>query len=75
MEKSRVNYGKVKWFDEKKGYGFIITPTLEEYFFHFTGILMKGFKKLDAGDSVTFDLISGRDNKGMIAVNVSLVKD
>ena len=65
--------GKVKWFDEKKGYGFIITPTLEEYFFHFTGILMKGFKKLESGDIVTFDLIAG--NKGMIAVNVSLVKE
>ena len=65
--------GKVKWFDEKKGYGFIITPTLEEYFFHFTGILMKGFKKLEAGDPVTFDLVAGK--KGTIAVNVSLVKD
>lgn len=65
--------GKVKWFDEKKGYGFIITPSLEEYFFHFSGILMKGFKKLDAGDPVTFDLIAG--SKGMIAVNVSLAKD
>lgn len=68
-----VNYGKVKWFDEKKGYGFIITSTLEEYFFHFSGILMKGFKKLEAGDSVTFDIIAGK--KGTIAVNVSLVKD
>ena len=69
-----MNRGKVKWFDEKKGYGFIITPAQEEYFFHFTGILMKGFKKLDAGDPVTFDLIAGKDNKGMIAVNVSIVK-
>lgn len=65
--------GKVKWFDEKKGYGFIITPTLDEYFFHYSGILMKGFKKLEAGQPVTFDLIAG--NKGMIAVNVSEVKD
>ena len=65
--------GKVKWFDEKKGYGFIITPSLEEYFFHFSGILMKGFKKLEAGDPVTFDLVAGK--KGTIAVNVSLVKD
>ena len=65
--------GKVKWFDEKKGYGFITTPSLDEYFFHYSGILMKGFKKLEAGDPVTFDLIAG--TKGVIAVNVSLVKD
>ena len=58
--------GKVKWFDEKKGYGFIITPNLEEYFFHFSGILMKGFKKLEAGDSVTFDLVAGK--KGMMSI-------
>lgn len=73
MQNNEVNYGKVKWFDEKKGYGFIITATLEEYFFHFTGILMKGFKKLEAGDRVSFDLVAGK--KGTIAINVSLVKD
>lgn len=65
--------GKVKWFDEKKGYGFIITPSQDEYFFHFSGILMKGFKKLDAGDPVTFDLVAGQ--KGIMAINVSVVKD
>lgn len=68
-----MNRGKVKWFDEKKGYGFIVTPNCEEYFFHFSGILMKGFKKLEAGDPVSFDLIAG--SKGTIAVNVSLIKE
>ncbi len=73
MQNNEVNYGKVKWFDEKKGYGFIITATLEEIFFHYSSILMKGFKKLEAGDRVSFDIIAGK--KGIMAINVSLVKE
>lgn len=68
-----MNTGKVKWFDAKKGYGFIITPNLEEYFFHFSGILQNGYKKLEPGDQVTFDLVAGKEAK-MIATNVSKVK-
>lgn len=62
--------GKVKWFDAKKGYGFIVTATLEEYFFHYSSILQNGYKKLEPGDNVSFNLFAGKEGK-MIAVNVS----
>lgn len=61
--------GKVKWFDAKKGYGFIAYST-EEYFFHFSSILQNGYKKLESGDIVTFELIAGKEGK-MVAINVS----
>ena len=64
------NKGKVKWFDAKKGYGFIVTSKMEEYFFHYSSILQNGYKKLEPGDVVTFDLIAGKEGK-MVAINVS----
>ena len=62
--------GTVKWFNVKKGYGFITEDeTGKEYFVHYTNIQSKSnFKKLDEGQKVTFDL---EDNpKGTMAVNV-----
>lgn len=56
--------GVVKWFDAKKGYGFIVCPEVEgDVFVHYTKVQMEGFKKLETSEEVTFDLILGPDNK------------
>ncbi len=64
--------GKVKWFDSKKGYGFITEENGKEIFVHFSGIVAEGFKTLEEGQAVTFEVASGA--KGEQAVNVSVVK-
>ncbi|MDP3939235.1 MAG: cold shock domain-containing protein [Deltaproteobacteria bacterium] len=63
--------GTVKWFNEKKGYGFITQESGEDVFVHFTAIAAEGFKTLAEGDSVQFDVIQG--SKGPQAANVSKV--
>lgn len=60
--------GKVKWFSNEKGYGFIETDDGEDIFVHFTGIRGDGFKTLDEGESVTFEITDG--NRGPQAANV-----
>lgn len=60
--------GKVKWFSNEKGYGFIETDNGEDVFVHFTGIHGDGFKTLDEGESVTFEITDG--NRGPQAANV-----
>ena len=62
--------GTVKWFNEEKGYGFI-TPDDggEDLFVHHTGIAGSGFKSLEEGAKVSYEVTQGR--KGMQAVNVS----
>ena len=61
--------GRVRWFDAAKGYGFITNDeTGEEVFVHFSGIVADGYKTLEDGQKVTFDLAEG--NRGMQAVNV-----
>jgi CspA family cold shock protein len=62
--------GTVKWFNEEKGYGFI-TPDDggEDLFVHHTGIAGSGFKSLEEGESVSYEVTQGR--KGMQATNVS----
>ncbi|MFW9781003.1 MAG: cold-shock protein [Candidatus Heimdallarchaeota archaeon] len=68
--------GFVKWFDYQKGYGFITTDDQEDVFVHFSNINMEGFKKLDIGDQVEFDLEESKDGKGPEALNVKiLLKD
>jgi len=69
--------GTVKWFDARKGYGFISTEEEEEdIFVHFSNIEMEGFKKLDQGDIVEFDIEDNDGDKGPEAVNVKVkVKD
>ncbi len=57
--------GKVKWFNAKKGYGFITADTGEEVFVHFSEIQMDGYKSLDEGQSVEFEI--EKDAKGMKA--------
>ncbi len=61
--------GKVKWFDSKKGYGFIIGEDGKEIFVHFSGIVKDGFKSLVEGEAVTYEIESGA--KGEQAVNVA----
>ncbi len=62
--------GTVKWFSEKKGYGFIEQEDGPDVFVHFSGISTDGFKTLNEGDQVTFDIEQGQ--KGPSAVNVTL---
>lgn len=61
--------GKVKWFDHKKGYGFISTENADgDIFVHFSSINGDGFKSLTEGDDVKFELAKGP--KGLLAQNV-----
>jgi CspA family cold shock protein len=60
--------GKVKWFNPRKGYGFIGTADGRDVFVHYSSIASEGFKTLDEGDSVLFDVIEGE--KGLRATNV-----
>jgi CspA family cold shock protein len=61
--------GKVKWFNESKGFGFIEKKEGGEIFVHWTAIQETGFKTLSAGQEVQFDVYEGQ--KGLIAQNVS----
>jgi len=63
--------GVVKWFSEKKGYGFIEQEDGPDVFVHHTGISGTGFKSLNEGDRVTFEIEQGE--KGPSAVNVTVV--
>ena len=63
--------GTVKWFDERKGYGFIEQEDGPDVFVHHSGITGTGFKSLRGGDKVTFDIEQGK--KGPAAVNVTVV--
>ena len=60
--------GTVKWFSNEKGYGFIEAEDGNDYFVHFTGITGEGFKTLDEGETVTFEIVDG--NRGPQATNV-----
>jgi CspA family cold shock protein len=60
--------GKVKWFNEVKGFGFITMDDGREAFVHYTGIAGEGFKTLNEGDDVEFEVNEGP--KGLQATNV-----
>lgn len=51
--------GKVKWFDPKKGYGFIIGPSDQDVFVHYSQIQGDGFRSLKDGENVEYDLVQG----------------
>lgn len=62
--------GKVKWFNNAKGYGFIVADGRDEDLFaHYSAIQMDGYKTLKAGQPVSFDILQGP--KGLHAVNIS----
>ena len=64
-----MNEGKVKWFDAKKGYGFVSNVSDDkDYFVHFSEIQTDGFKTLDEGQKVEFEI--GEGPKGTVAKNV-----
>lgn len=64
-----MNKGTVKWFNNQKGYGFISDESGKDIFVHFSGIVSEGFKTLEEGAAVEFEVIEGE--KGVQAVNVS----
>jgi CspA family cold shock protein len=62
--------GKVKWFNNAKGYGFIVADGRDEDLFaHYSAIQMDGYKTLKAGQPVSFEIIQGP--KGLHAVNIT----
>jgi CspA family cold shock protein len=63
--------GKVKWFNNKKGFGFIQQEDGPDLFVHFSSIKTEGYRSLDEGEEVTFDVEDG--DKGPKAVNVNRV--
>jgi len=60
--------GSVKWFNDSKGFGFIQQDDGPDVFVHFSAIAQEGFKTLQEGDRVTFDIVEGQ--KGPQAANV-----
>ncbi len=63
--------GTVKWFNADKGYGFIEREEGEDVFVHFSAIQGDGYKSLDEGQRVDFDVVDG--NRGKQAENVTLI--
>ncbi len=63
-----MSEGTVKWFNPKKGYGFIATQDGRDVFVHYANIEGDGFKTLNEGDPVTFDIVEGE--KGLRAEHV-----
>ena len=67
-----MNKGTVKWFNNQKGYGFISDEQGNDVFVHYSGLNMDGFKALEEGATVEFEVVEGA--KGPQATNVTVVK-
>lgn len=63
--------GTVKWFHKTKGYGFIENEEGKSFFVHFSNLKMDGYKSLDAGQKVTFDI--EENERGLQAIHVSKI--
>jgi cold shock protein len=72
MGKYQMEQGTVKWFNDAKGYGFISRQTGEDVFVHFSAIQAGGFRSLQEGQAVQFDVTKGP--KGWQAENVQAIK-
>ena len=66
-----MSNGTVKWFNESKGFGFIQQTEGDDVFVHFSAINSDGFKTLQEGQAVTFDVEQGQ--RGLQAINVSVI--
>lgn len=66
-----MSKGTVKWFNNQKGYGFISDEAGNDVFVHFSGLNMDGYKSLNEGEEVEFDVVEGA--KGPQAANVTRV--
>jgi len=64
--------GRVKWFNQSKGYGFIERESGEDIFVHYTAIQADGFRSLNEGEKVSFEVTRGP--KGLQAANVTIVR-
>ena len=62
--------GTTKWFDKKKGFGFLTRADGKDFFIHFSNIAMEGYKVLEKGQKVVFEI--KEDEKGPQAINVKL---
>ena len=65
--------GLVKWFDSEKGFGFIAQEDGKDIFVHYSHILQEGYKSLEAGDIVKYDVVE--ENKGVQARNVIVLSN
>ena len=72
LEVLSMNKGTVKWFNNQKGYGFISDAQGNDVFVHYSGLNMEGFKSLEEGAAVEFDVVDGA--KGPQATNVTVVR-
>ncbi len=68
-----MQQGIVKWFNAKKGYGFISDAEGKDIFVHFSALNMDGFKELKDGETVEFEVIEG--DKGPQAANVTRISE
>ncbi|MCX8089840.1 MAG: cold-shock protein [Verrucomicrobiae bacterium] len=64
--------GKVKWFDNKRGYGFIAQESGQDVFVHYSNIVGSGFKTLNEGEEVSFEIVASE--KGLKALNVERIR-
>ena len=69
MEEQLMNRGTVKWFNNQKGFGFISDAEGNDVFVHYSGLNMEGYKSLEEGQEVEYEVIEGA--KGPQATNVT----